>query len=109
MSDIQIQAKYKEPIEEFVRRVMEKYRNKIDNIILFGSVARGEAKEDSDIDILVVWNGNEAEGWRAMTGLAFDVLLDAGEYISIKVLGLDDLKVENPFVKNVMAEGIKIV
>ena len=109
MSDIQIQARYKEPIEEFVRRVMEKYRNKIDNIILFGSVARGEAKEDSDIDILVVWNGNEAEGWRAMTGLAFDVLLDAGEYISIKVLGLDDLKVENPFVKNVMAEGIKIV
>ena len=109
MSDIQIQARYKEPVEEFVRRVMEKYRNKIDNIILFGSVARGEAKEDSDIDILVVWNGNEAEGWRAMTGLAFDVLLDAGEYISIKVLGLDDLKVENPFVKNVMAEGIKIV
>ena len=109
MSDIQIQARYKEPVEEFVRRVMEKYRNKIDNIILFGSVARGEAKEDSDIDILVVWNGNEAEGWRAMTGLAFDVLLDAGEYISIKVLGLEDLKVENPFVKNVMAEGIKIV
>ena len=92
-----------------MRRGLEKYRNSIDNIILFGSVARGEAKEDSDIDILVIWNGNEAEGWRAMTGLAFDVLLDAGEYISIKVLGKEDLKVENPFVKNVMAEGIKIV
>ena len=109
MSDIQIQTKYLYPVEEFVRRGLEKYRNSIDNIILFGSVARGEAKEDSDIDILVIWNGNEAEGWRAMTGLAFDVLLDAGEYISIKVLGKEDLKVENPFVKNVMAEGIKIV
>ena len=109
MSNIQIQAKYIYAVEEFVRRGLEKYRNRIDNIILFGSVARGEAKEDSDIDILVIWNGNEADGWRAMTGLAFDVLLDAGEYISIKVLGLNDLKVENPFVKNVMAEGIKIV
>ena len=109
MKDMQIQAKYREAVEEFVRRVLERYRDKIDNIILFGSVARGEAKEDSDIDILVVWKGDEAEGWRAMTGLAFDVLLDVEEYISVKVLDLEDLKVENPFIKNVMKEGVKIV
>lgn len=49
-------------MEEFVRRVLERYEDKIDSIILFGSVARGEAKEDSDIDILVIWKGDEAEG-----------------------------------------------
>ena len=54
MKDMQIQKKYREAVEEFVRRVLERYRDKIDSIILFGSVARGEAKEDSDIDILVV-------------------------------------------------------
>lgn len=43
-----------------------------------------------------------------MTGLGFDVLLDKEEYISIKVLGLEDLKAENPFIKNVMKEGVKI-
>jgi predicted nucleotidyltransferase len=105
---MQIQGKYREAVNEFVRRVLERYRDKIDSIILFGSVARGEAKEDSDIDILVVWKGDEAEGWRAMTGVAFDVLLDEEEYISVKVLGLEDLKSENPFIKNVMKEGIKI-
>ncbi len=109
MKNMQIQAKYREAVEEFVRRVLERYRDKIDNIILFGSVARGEAKEDSDIDILVVWKGDEAEGWRAMTGLAFDVLLDVEEYISVKVLELEDLKAENPFIRNVMKEGVKIV
>jgi hypothetical protein len=48
------------------------------------------------------------EGWRALTGLAFDVLLDKGEYISVKVIGVEDLKGENPFIRNVMREGIKI-
>ena len=43
-----------------------------------------------------------------MTGLAFDVLLDTEEYISVKVLSLADLKTENPFINNVMKEGIKI-
>ena len=41
--------RYREAVEEFVRRVLERYKDKIDSIILFGSVARGEAKEDSDI------------------------------------------------------------
>ena len=108
MKDMQIQGKYQDAVDEFVRRALRRYEDKIDKIILFGSVARGEAKEDSDIDILVIWKEEEAEGWRAMTGLAFDVLLDVGEYISVKVLGLEDLKAENSFIKNVMKEGIKI-
>ncbi|MCW7074784.1 MAG: nucleotidyltransferase domain-containing protein, partial [Candidatus Methanospirare jalkutatii] len=49
-----LQKEYREAVEEFVRRVLERYKEKIESIILFGSVARGEAKEDSDIDILVV-------------------------------------------------------
>ena len=103
-----IQERYRKPIEEFVQRALKEYKNKIDSITLFGSVARGEAREDSDIDILVVWKGDEAEGWISMSGLAFDVLLDVEEYISVKVLDLEDLKVENPFIKNVMKEGIRI-
>jgi len=105
---MKILDKYRKAVDEFVERVLDKYSDRIDSIILFGSVARGEAKEESDIDILVIWKGDEAEGWRAMTGLAFDVLLDEEEYISVKVLGLEDLKAENPFIENVMREGIKI-
>lgn len=105
---MKIQRKYQKAVDEFVKRALGKYKDKMDTIILFGSVARGEAREESDIDILVVWNGEEAEGWRAMTGLAFDVLLDREEYISVKVLLLEDLKVENPFVDSITKEGIKI-
>lgn len=106
--DIQIQKRYQKAADEFARRALEKYRDKIDSIILFGSVARGEARENSDIDILVIWKGKETEGWRIMTGLAFDVLLDIGEYISIKILKLGDLEEKNSFEKSVIKEGIKI-
>lgn len=105
---IQIQKKYQRAVDEFVRRALEKYRDRIDTIVLFCSVARGEARGDSDIDILVIWRGDEADGWRSMTGLSFDVLLDTQEYISIKVIGSKDLGVENPFIKSVLREGIKI-
>lgn len=108
MRNMEIPKKYQKPVKEFVKKALEQYKDKIDSIILFGSVARGEAREDSDIDVLVIWKGNEAEGWRAMTGLAFEVLLDDEEYISVKVLSLEDLKAENPFVNNVIKEGIKI-
>ena len=105
---MQPHATYQEAVDEFVRRALSRYGAEIASIILFGSVARGDATEDSDIDILVVWNGDESEGWRAMTGLAFDVLLDEEAYISVKVIGRGDLKLENPFIQNVMLEGIKI-
>ncbi|MDP3035244.1 MAG: nucleotidyltransferase domain-containing protein [Methanobacteriaceae archaeon] len=105
---MELQEEYKKAVNEFVKRALQKYGDSINSIILFGSVARGEAREDSDIDILVVWGSNEAEGWRKMSGLAFDVLLDTEDYISIKVLRPQDLKTKTPFINNVMKEGMKI-
>jgi predicted nucleotidyltransferase len=49
-----IQERYRKPVEEFVRRALERYRDKIDSIILFGSVARDEGKDDSDVDVLLL-------------------------------------------------------
>jgi uncharacterized protein len=50
---MKIQAEYREAVEEFVKRVEKNYQDQVESIILFGSVARGEAREGSDIDILV--------------------------------------------------------
>jgi len=40
--------------EEFAIRLKAKYGERIQNVILFGSVARGDYREESDIDVLVV-------------------------------------------------------
>jgi len=39
---------------EFARRAREQLGDKVQAIVLFGSVARGEPRKDSDIDVLVV-------------------------------------------------------
>ena len=82
-------------------------------MILFGSVARGEAELGSDIDILVLWKGKRFEGLKALGEIAFDILLETEEYISLKVLttlDFDALKAMNSrFALNVKDEGVVIV
>ena len=106
MKGMQNQKKYRGAVEEFVRRVLERYRDKIDSIILFGSVARGEAKEDSDIDILVVGDVSLEE----LVEVSFPILLEYGELISAKNMEKDrfdfSAKEGYLFVRNVLREGV---
>jgi Nucleotidyltransferase domain. len=41
-------------IEDYLKRLQD---HNVRSIILFGSVARGEAREDSDVDLLVIASG----------------------------------------------------
>jgi predicted nucleotidyltransferase len=47
-------------ITEYIRPVAEKYR--IPSVYVFGSYARGDAGEGSDIDLLVEINGSAVKG-----------------------------------------------
>ena len=47
-------TKENEAIKEFVQALKSKYRGRVRRIILFGSYARGDYTEESDIDILIV-------------------------------------------------------
>ena len=49
-----MQKEYKELIEEYCSAVKNCFTGRLISICLFGSVAREEAKPDSDIDILIV-------------------------------------------------------
>ena len=108
---IEIQNKYLEPVIEFVNVALEKYGEKIESIILFGSVARGEAKEDSDIDILIVTKDEDFRLRRALIGIAFDILMQTEENISVKVLSKTDFDRNKnfSFLRNVISEGVKVV
>ncbi|MFQ5868360.1 MAG: nucleotidyltransferase domain-containing protein [Candidatus Zixiibacteriota bacterium] len=44
-------------IDELKRELQRIYRDRLKGVVLYGSYARGEATEDSDIDILVVVDG----------------------------------------------------
>jgi len=108
---MEIQKKYQEPLIEFVNVALEKYGEKIESIILFGSVARGEGKGDSDIDILIVTKEEDFRLRRALIGIAFDILLETGENISVKALSKDEFERGKnfSFLRNVILEGVKVV
>ena len=112
MKDKQIPGKYQEAVGEFVRRVKEKYEDKIDSIILFGSVARGEAREDSDVDILVVVKERNIEDMKEIYGIAFEVSMEHSQGISPKVYTesevLNRIEMDAPFIKEVLKGGVSL-
>jgi len=42
---------------EIKRRLADAFGDRLEGVVLFGSEARGEAREDSDLDILVLLRG----------------------------------------------------
>ena len=49
-----INAIYQDAAREFARRVVSALRDEVDSIVLYGSTARGAAKSESDVDVLVI-------------------------------------------------------
>lgn len=52
---------YRELIERYIREVLKYFGNKVQAVTVFGSVARDEAKADSDIDMLIIVSGDRIE------------------------------------------------
>jgi predicted nucleotidyltransferase len=85
-----------------------------DRMILFGSQARGDARPDSDWDLLVLLNKNKKKFNEDYDNYAYPFAklgLKYNALISIKLFTLKDWERQKPsiFYKNVEQEGIEIV
>lgn len=82
-------------------------------IILFGSEARGDARPDSDIDLLVLLSGDKKTVDREVEicGQTMLVEIETGVNISPKIYlkkDWDNRPFITPFYLNVMREGIAL-
>lgn len=59
-------------------RVSERFGDRLGKTVLFGSYARGEAREDSDVDVLVVIDGLTARERTGVYTLGADVWMETG-------------------------------
>ena len=82
-----------------------------ERLILFGSQARGDAKADSDWDLLLLLDKPRKE--QSDKDKAFEFVLmgwEYGTYLSIKIFTKEQWEKGKmfPFYKNVVNEGIEI-
>lgn len=93
-------------IEEFTKKLSE--RHNIDSIILFGSYSRGEEKEDSDVDLLIIGDVKLKE----VIDVAYPIFLKYGVYLSPIVMQrnyYEMLKNEKSgFIETVAKDGVLI-
>lgn len=98
--------KRKQIAKEFAETIKS---DKIKQITLFGSVARGEDTSDSDIDILIVSN-NKKDIETQINDTAFQIILEKQEVISPHIASeskLNQIK-DYSFMKNIRRDGIDI-
>lgn len=98
-----------------VRSASERlYGDKLNKIILYGSYARGDNTEESDIDIMIILNcdADEVKELRSLTSeMASDISLEQGVFLSI--LLRDKKHFEDnlhflPFYQNIAREGVAV-
>lgn len=81
-------AIHEQAFEAFADRLTEECGDAIERVVLYGSVARGEAREDSDVDVLIVI-GNESMRERVRdraSSIGFDVMIEYDVVISKQIM-----------------------
>lgn len=103
----------REELLEILREVKERLREILGDdlveVILFGSYARGEAREDSDVDVLVVvkrWPDPEEE-WE-IGELMTDLVLKYGVVFSIITYPQKPEMFHDPLIIAARKEGVKV-
>ena len=104
-----INKSHSKAINYFTKKVKNILKDNLVDILIYGSVSRGEAKTDSDIDIIVVVKNNTFKNQMKLAAMAFDILLETGEYISVQTMKSKDLKRDTIFLHNVRREAIHAI
>ena len=98
-------------LKEARARLSEMYGDRITRIILYGSHARGEARPESDVDVLVVLRDdfNLYDELKRLTRLKLHLLDRFDAYVSLQPFtetAYQDLR--RPLMRNIHAEGIEL-
>lgn len=96
--------------KEFVRRLAEQVDDRLFRVTLFGSRARGDADEESDLDLFVALKSDDPrkEIDKLAFGIACDLTLESGILVSVLVADRAFLEQRHgfSFLENIAEEGV---
>lgn len=99
-------------LAEIAERLHQVYGDKLRAVILYGSVARGTQTDESDVDIMVLVDGNSAELKEydeKLSDVSTDIALKylkVFSIIDVSYKEYQDWRNISPFYKNVAKEGV---
>ncbi len=101
-------------IQDFAKNVRKILGNSLDSVIVYGSYARGDYSELSDIDIMLLVSLGEEEIKKIsdqISDLAFDFMMKYGVDISPVITNIDHFNywVDNlSYYRNIRDEGVRL-
>lgn len=91
----------------FLKNLRKKFGNKIKKVILFGSYARGDYNEESDIDILVIGDIKLDD----IMDLVVDIMVKYGILINVIIKSENEFNKlrYSSFYSTILNEGVEIL
>lgn len=106
-----MKKKIEKVVREFKTELEQLYGDNLVSVILYGSQARGDAKRDSDIDVLVVLNEMNSPFLEIdkMVDIIHEHLLKDNELIQVIPTSISKFNNDwNPLYINVKKEGLML-
>lgn len=104
------QAEFRPPIREFLESAKEHQEDNLVGIIVFGSVARGEADRASDIDIQVIVEDDVLQARRELQDIRQEIedrKYEGGRYeLQVLVESVDSVENYGDKLQEIFSEGI---
>ena len=91
------------------KKIAELYGARLKKVVLYGSYARGQATQDSDIDLAIVLEGDVITGKEIdrLIDIITDINLDYDLLLSVYPVSENDYRsVNSPLLLNLSREGI---
>ena len=101
-------------VDEILQRAKKEYGSKLDSVILYGSYARNEADDESDVDIMILVDEDREKllaqryNWNCF---GTDLDLKYGVLTSMKLQDTKSFyewREVLPFYRNVLNEGVRL-
>ncbi len=109
---LKLNENQKEALSRYLAILRLKYKKQISEVILFGSVARGNPDPESDIDLLVVTANGNQKLKDEISMACFDIILETEVILSPLVM--DKVTYEwhrnyrDPLYNNIQRDGIDL-
>jgi predicted nucleotidyltransferase len=105
--------KEEKALEAFVQRLVTEFGKDVVDVNLFGSKVRGEARPDSDLDVLVLVDRSDYALKHAILWLAAEISLDYDLLLSPRVVPPKAwrkmVEADTLFYRSIVSEGIPLL